>query len=124
VLTNAVYFKGSWSDQFKKRATKPAKFHLEGADPVDVQTMHQTEDHGYFEDDDGTIHIGRDALRKAMAATSGFQGLTGLMDCGTKEFAAGTSNGDCATGEALGIFQLTSAEVDDENWPPEAIYTP
>jgi len=76
------------------------------------------------EDDDGTIHIGRDALRKAMAATSGFQGLTGLMDCGTKEFAAGTSNGDCATGEALGIFQLTSAEVDDENWPPEAIYTP
>ena len=54
VLTNAVYFKGSWSDQFKKRATKPAKFHLEGADPVDVPTMHQTEGHGYFKNDDGT----------------------------------------------------------------------
>ncbi|MHC4513587.1 MAG: serpin family protein [Planctomycetota bacterium] len=51
VLTNAVYFKGGWSEEFQKRATTPAKFHLEGADAVKVPTMHQTEGHGYFADD-------------------------------------------------------------------------
>jgi branched-chain amino acid transport system substrate-binding protein len=75
------------------------------------------------QDSDGTLHIGRDALRKAMAATSGYQGLTGTLDCGTKEFAAGTSHGDCATGSALGIFELTQANVDGE-WPPSVVYTP
>ena len=76
------------------------------------------------EDSDGTIHIGRDALRKEMASTANYSGLTGTLDCGTKEFTAGTSNGDCATGSALGMFVITSAEIDDNNWPPEAIYTP
>jgi branched-chain amino acid transport system substrate-binding protein len=75
-------------------------------------------------DDDGTVHIGRDALRKAMAATTNYRGLTGSLDCGTKEFAAGTSHGDCATGDALAVFQLTEAEINDGNWPPEVVYTP
>ncbi len=75
-------------------------------------------------EDDGTVHIGRDALRKAMAGTTNYRGLTGSLDCGTKQFAAGTSNGDCATGDALGIFVITSAEIDDGNWPPEVVYTP
>lgn len=75
------------------------------------------------QDDDGTLHIGRQALRDAMAATSGYAGLTGTLDCGTKEFAAGTAHGDCATGEALGIFELTQASVDGA-WPPEVVYTP
>ena len=33
------------------------------------------------------------------------------------------SHGDCATGEALGIFQITQAELDG-NWPPPVVYTP
>ena len=74
-------------------------------------------------DDDGTLHIGRGALREAMAATDDFQGLTGRMNCGTKQFAAGTSHGDCATGDALAIFQLTEAEVAG-NWPAPVVYTP
>ncbi|HEX9797045.1 MAG TPA: branched-chain amino acid ABC transporter substrate-binding protein [Anaerolineales bacterium] len=76
------------------------------------------------QDADGTLHVGRQALRDAMAATDGFQGLTGTLSCGTKEFAAGTSHGDCATGSALGIFEITDAEVTGGNWPPEAIFTP
>ena len=74
---------------------------------------------------DGTVHIGRQALRDAVTATTGFDGLTGVLDCGQKVFGEGlTANGDCATGEALGIFQVTAAEVNDDNWPPPVIYTP
>ncbi|MFQ5400551.1 MAG: branched-chain amino acid ABC transporter substrate-binding protein [Anaerolineae bacterium] len=68
-------------------------------------------------DDDGTLHIGRQALRDAVAATSGFDGLTGLLSC--------DENGDCATGEALAIFQLTADQVaSEDNWPPPVVYTP
>ena len=51
-----------------------------------------------------------------MAATSGFEGLTGNLEC--------NEYGDCATGEALGVFKVTNAEIVDDAWPPEAIYTP
>jgi branched-chain amino acid transport system substrate-binding protein len=69
-----------------------------------------------IQDEDGTLHIPRGALRDAMAATSGFEGLTGNLEC--------NQYGDCATGEALGVFQITNAEIVDDAWPPEAIYTP
>jgi branched-chain amino acid transport system substrate-binding protein len=65
--------------------------------------------------EDGSMLIGRQALRDAMTATSGFEGLTGVLACG--------ETGDCATGEALGIFQITEAELGG-NWPPAAIWTP
>lgn len=65
---------------------------------------------------DGSMLIGRQALRDAMAATAAYDGLSGLLTC--------SATGDCATGEALGVFAITAAEVNDGNWPPEAIWTP
>jgi branched-chain amino acid transport system substrate-binding protein len=55
-------------------------------------------------DADGTVHIGRQALRDALYGTSGFAGLTGSLTC--------DANGDCATGEALAVFQISQANVD------------
>ena len=55
-------------------------------------------------DEDGTVHIGRQALRDAVFATSGFSGLTGSLSC--------DENGDCATGEALAVYQVTQEMVD------------
>jgi branched-chain amino acid transport system substrate-binding protein len=66
--------------------------------------------------DDGTLLVGRQALRDALSAISGFDGVTGTLTC--------NETGDCATGEALGIYVLTDAEVSGGNWPPEAIWTP
>lgn len=67
-------------------------------------------------DDDGTVHIGRQALRDAMSETSNFNGLTGTLSC--------TDTGDCATGEALGIYEISDAEVTGGNWPPTVVWTP
>ena len=48
-------------------------------------------------DDDGTLHIGRQALRDAMYATQGFAGITGELTC--------DRFGDCA-GQLIQVFRL------------------
>lgn len=67
-------------------------------------------------DDDGNLLIGRGAVRDALFATQGFEGLTGVLNC--------QETGDCATGEALAIFEIGAAQVEDpsENWPPEVVF--
>jgi branched-chain amino acid transport system substrate-binding protein len=55
------------------------------------------------QDADGTLHIGRQALRDALYATKDFDGLTGHLSC--------DEYGDCATGEALAVFQVTADNV-------------
>lgn len=41
VILNAIYFKGAWTAQFDKRATRPADFLLASGQTVQVPTMHQ-----------------------------------------------------------------------------------
>jgi branched-chain amino acid transport system substrate-binding protein len=67
-------------------------------------------------DADGTVHIGRQALRDAMYGTTNFPGLTGNLSC--------DANGDCATGEALAVYQFTEAEVSGGNFPPPVFWAP
>ena len=51
VLTNAIYFKGSWRTPFDAEQTKPAPFYRQGEDPVDVPLMHYTKKFRYAEVD-------------------------------------------------------------------------
>ena len=53
------------------------------------------------QEDDGTIHIGRKALRDAVAATKNFDGITGNLNCDAK--------GDCADPQ-INISQLQNGE--------------
>jgi branched-chain amino acid transport system substrate-binding protein len=53
---------------------------------------------------DGTVYIPRQALRDYLYSLTGFEGLTGTLAC--------DANGDCATGEALAVYQITQAMVD------------
>lgn len=55
VLTNAVYFKGSWSCTFDKRVTKPDAFTLSDGSQVQVPMMFQEHFLGYREDDRAQI---------------------------------------------------------------------
>jgi serpin B len=52
VLTNAVYFKAAWDEQFQLRATQPGEFKLAEGKSVDVPMMHQMARFGYLKTDD------------------------------------------------------------------------
>jgi len=47
VLTNAVYFKGTWVNKFYESATKPTDFTLEGGKVVKAPLMHQFSSFSY-----------------------------------------------------------------------------
>ncbi|MGA2323343.1 MAG: serpin family protein [Sedimentisphaerales bacterium] len=49
VLTNAIYFKGKWANQFAPVLTKDSPFILLGGEKVNVPMMNQTEKFGYRE---------------------------------------------------------------------------
>jgi serpin B len=47
VITNAIWFKGSWQSAFTKESTHDAPFKVFGKDAQNVPTMHQTGTFGY-----------------------------------------------------------------------------
>lgn len=105
-------FLGRWETKFG--GSPPSGFHAHAYDAANllldaIAAVAQ-------EGEDGTLLVGRQALRDAIAATSGFNGLTGTLTC--------DATGDCATGEALGVFQITEAEVNEGNWPPPVVWQP
>jgi serpin B len=46
ILTNAIYFKAAWADQFSKNATENEDFHLSAGKTIQAPTMHNSE--GYY----------------------------------------------------------------------------
>ena len=113
-VTGAAYdeFLAKWDAKFG--GVPPSGFHAFAYDGTNI--IFDAIESVAVVDNDGTIHIPRQALRDAMAATSGFDGLSGNLSCG--------ETGDCATGEALGIFEISDNEVSGGNWPPTVIWTP
>ena len=56
------------------------------------------------DDGSGNLTIPRTALKDAVLATSGYEGMTGIITC--------TPLGDCATDVTIGIFEY-------DHWPVE-----
>jgi serpin B len=52
VLTNAIYFKGSWTDKFEKSATQAEAFHSTASEEEKVPMMHRTGHYDYAEGKD------------------------------------------------------------------------
>lgn len=55
VLTNAIYFKAAWQDEFWKGATEEAPFHLSAEDETKAPLMRQLEWFSYAETDDAQV---------------------------------------------------------------------
>jgi len=51
VLTNAIYFKGDWAAKFKPEMTRPAPFHIQPDQTVDVPMMRQSGNFRFAETD-------------------------------------------------------------------------
>ncbi|MCX8116714.1 MAG: branched-chain amino acid ABC transporter substrate-binding protein [Desulfobacterota bacterium] len=64
---------------------------------------------------DGTLHIGRKALRDALYKTKNFKGLTGNLTC--------TETGDCAD-PMIAIYQMTEENVKKGVIPDKPIWSP
>lgn len=63
-------------------------------------------------DERGYMLIGKQAIRDYLNQLTAFRGLTGSLTC--------SDTGDCATGEALAIYQINDLDA----WPPEVVYQP
>ncbi len=66
-------------------------------------------------DDSGNLMIGLGSIRDYLNSVTAFDGITGSLTCGP--------TGDCATGEALGVFMISEETLAGE-WPPELVFQP
>jgi branched-chain amino acid transport system substrate-binding protein len=112
-VNNAEYaaFIQKWADQIG--GVPPSGFHAHAYDATNI-ILNAIEAVAVSQED-GSVVIPRQALRDWIYALEGYAGLTGNLTC--------DENGDCATGEALGVFKLSQAEVDG-SWPPPVFWQP
>jgi branched-chain amino acid transport system substrate-binding protein len=110
-LTTYAEFLGKWETKYGGQP--PSGYHAFAYDATNI--FFAAIESVAVVDADGTVHIGRQALRDALYATSGFEALSGVLSC--------DANGDCATGEALGVYQIGAEEVAG-NWPPPVVWVP
>ncbi|MCB0061277.1 MAG: branched-chain amino acid ABC transporter substrate-binding protein [Caldilineaceae bacterium] len=105
-------FLTKWDEKFG--GAPPSGFHAHAYDATNM-LLNSVEEVAQV-GDDGTILVGRQALRDALNSISGYAGITGSLTCGP--------TGDCATGEALGVYQISMDEITGGNWPPAVVWTP
>ncbi|MDE2818908.1 MAG: branched-chain amino acid ABC transporter substrate-binding protein [Chloroflexota bacterium] len=110
-------FLGMWREEIDE-AGPPSGFHAHAYDGANL--LMDAVEAVAEEMDDGTLVIGRQALRDALSSVEAYDGLTGSLTCQ----AASPYAGDCATGDALAVFSITEAEVAEGNWPPPIVWTP
>ncbi len=107
-------FLASWEEEIGGQP--PSGFHAHAYDAANI--LMDAVEAVAVEADDGTVYIGRQALRDAIAAVEDYQGLTGSLTCQEDSPYAG----DCATGTALAVFEIGEAQVNEGAWPPPIIW--
>ncbi|MCB9421929.1 MAG: branched-chain amino acid ABC transporter substrate-binding protein [Ardenticatenaceae bacterium] len=113
-VTGADYdvFLAQWDVTFGQMPTGQFHAHAYDAANILLNAIESSSQQG----SDGTTLIGRQALRQAIRATTDFPGLTGTLSC--------DAAGDCASGEALRVYQITAVEISGEQWPPPVVWQP
>ena len=106
-------FLDTWMDTYG--TPPPSGFHAHAYDATNI--LLDAVEAVAAEGDDGTLMIGRQALRDAVSAVEMYDGLTGTLTCQDES----PFRGDCATGSALAVYEITQAEVDG-GWPPPVVW--
>ncbi len=104
-------FLPAYRDQFGTEPT--ATFHAHAYDAANI--LFDAIEKVAIQNDDGSLSIPRQALRDEVFATSGYQGVTGVITC--------DENGDCATDVTIGIFQAPGWPVEGGDPNAEAVYS-
>ena len=103
-------FVPAYRDQFGEAPT--AAFHAHAFDAAGV--LFQAIEEVAIEDG-GTLLIPRTALKDAVLATSGYEGMSGMITC--------TPLGDCATDVSIGLFQYPAWPVEGGEEGAAPVYT-
>ena len=104
VFANGDFYKNEFIPAYKDQfGTAPTSvFHAHAFDAMNI--LFEALKTAAIQNDDGSLTIPRQALRDAIFATSGWDGITGTITC--------TELGDCATEVTIGIFEAPG-------WPVE-----
>jgi branched-chain amino acid transport system substrate-binding protein len=104
VFANGDFYKNEFIPAYKDQfGTAPTSvFHAHAFDAMNI--LFEALKTAAIQNDDGSLTIPRQALRDAIFATSGWEGITGTITC--------TELGDCATDVTIGIFEAPG-------WPVE-----
>jgi branched-chain amino acid transport system substrate-binding protein len=105
-----MYFSGPSTDFFGGTYQKFLQAYVDkvGSAPISVFHSHSFDAANLIlgcveevaaQEDDGTIHVGRQDMRDCLAATHNYEGITGLLDC--------DEYGDCADAKIV-VKQLTN----------------
>ena len=111
-LTSTLVAGAAYDDLLAKWDAKfgeapPAAFHAHAYDAAIL--LLQAIDAAAMDVGQGNLLIGRQAVRDALSGIVDHPGITGTLTC--------NATGDCATGEALGVYQIN----DMEDWPPDIV---
>ena len=104
----------AWEEEFG--GAPPSSFHAHAYDAINI--MMQAVEEVAEDLDDGSLLIGRQALRDAISAVTNYPGLTGTLTCLDESPFAG----DCGNAESLAIFEITDDVLHEGLWPPPAIW--
>jgi len=98
-FANTLYddFLAMYKDKYGTDPTAP--FHAHAFDATNM--LFDAIEKVAVTDDDGTVHIGRQALRDAVAATQNMDGITGSLSC--------DAYGDCANAQ-ISVSQVQGGE--------------
>ncbi len=107
LLSSDAYnaFLAQWAIRYETPPTSPGAAYAYDA----AQLLFAAVEDAAVVGQDGSLVIGRAALRASVAGSQAVEGLTGSLTC--------DENGECAT-QSYGVYLLDSAVLNDNGWPP------
>ena len=111
ILAGAAYddFLAEWIARYKTPPTSPTAAYAYDAAHLLFTAVEDAARIGQ----NGSLVIGRTALRQSLAASQEIEGLAGTLNC--------KANGECGS-VTYGVYELDTAVLNNNTWPPPLIW--